>query len=1000
MTTYGNLNTGGFRLAELGTSSGELIGASVSQAVEDLPTVSSRRVLELEDAKLGSSPGQSIERVQAGEDPADVLYGAPPAHNRIAIADAKQRVKEAGLEKDLHLQADGEIAEPALNIMLERARTRHERNATIARGPDGFIPNAAAFGTSFLLQAIDPINVASAFIPVVGEARYAQILAGAGESLVRRAAARAPLGAIEGAVGAAVVEPLIARAKLQEGADYTMGDFLTSIAFGAGLGTGLHVGFGGARDIYRARRGDAQYPFGPGEPLRAREVERITARMEADGVSPPELEHLLPKSGPEFGGQDGSARPAADPLQTADGPPARVEIVPEPSPVVAALEDLPGPVKQDVLKASIAAIGRGEPVQVGEMLEAAAKGGDERIAETLEIFGWHGSPHDFDRFDISKLGSGEGAQAYGHGLYFAENQRVAQNYQRSTFGADFIRKARELYDEYSTPDEAAAALRESADFTPQQKRLLAALEADDWWGFDYPHQAVQAALKRDALESFEASPEVVAALQDIGNMYGVKLKVSPDRLLDWDKPLSEQSEFVRNALLNHPDPMVAGTAAKWGHDVRAMYQRIAQRMDGAEAQREAKASELLNDAGILGIKYLDQGSRKDGAATETRNFVMFDDAAIEILEKNGQPVSPEVKAEVLQDMQAAAPTASAAKEKATKGPAARAPRTFSLFEFLAKNGGLKADEGGDLKYLLDGNPFVPGFGRLVRKKGGMSLDKAREAAVEAGYLRDDGAIDGGMSTSTINDLLEAIGSEARGQKVYREGESGRAREVDLGELEHDMVGQFRSVELDPSQIDEKLYARTLQIMHKEGERDALVAYERAVMEDADRYEADHGRRKAEPELAHIPGWDVPDDAGAAPGQRQAAAPGGSAGLGRGEPSAIDAGRAAGNAGGRDREADWRALSETRAPHDEPEIREASHAADQVGEPASLNKNARVQAAERAAAEADELWKANEAYIPEDLKAKVDAELQKLDLEVKDRTDVLKQGAACLAAAVG
>jgi len=34
---------------------------------------------------------------------------------------------------------------------------------------------------------------------------------------------------------------------------------------------------------------------------------------------------------------------------------------------------------------------------------------------------WHGSPHLFDKFDISKIGTGEGAQAYGHGLYFAEN---------------------------------------------------------------------------------------------------------------------------------------------------------------------------------------------------------------------------------------------------------------------------------------------------------------------------------------------------------------------------------------------------------------------------------------------------------------------------------------------------------------------------------------------------------------------------------------------------
>lgn len=46
------------------------------------------------------------------------------------------------------------------------------------------------------------------------------------------------------------------------------------------------------------------------------------------------------------------------------------------------------------------------------------------------IKAYHGSPHLFDRFDMSKIGTGEGAQAYGHGLYFAENPMVADDYLR------------------------------------------------------------------------------------------------------------------------------------------------------------------------------------------------------------------------------------------------------------------------------------------------------------------------------------------------------------------------------------------------------------------------------------------------------------------------------------------------------------------------------------------------------------------------------------------
>ena len=41
------------------------------------------------------------------------------------------------------------------------------------------------------------------------------------------------------------------------------------------------------------------------------------------------------------------------------------------------------------------------------------------------IVAYHGSPHSFDQFDTSKIGTGEGAQAYGHGLYFAEEEGVS-----------------------------------------------------------------------------------------------------------------------------------------------------------------------------------------------------------------------------------------------------------------------------------------------------------------------------------------------------------------------------------------------------------------------------------------------------------------------------------------------------------------------------------------------------------------------------------------------
>lgn len=43
---------------------------------------------------------------------------------------------------------------------------------------------------------------------------------------------------------------------------------------------------------------------------------------------------------------------------------------------------------------------------------------------------WHGSPHDFDEFDLGAIGSGEGNQAHGWGLYFAKNKKVSDVYRR------------------------------------------------------------------------------------------------------------------------------------------------------------------------------------------------------------------------------------------------------------------------------------------------------------------------------------------------------------------------------------------------------------------------------------------------------------------------------------------------------------------------------------------------------------------------------------------
>jgi hypothetical protein len=96
---------------------------------------------------------------------------------------------------------------------------------------------------------LDPLNVASAFIPVVGEARFAALAGCIGVG-----GARAVTGAVEGAVGAAILEPIVLAGARYEQADYDIVDSLANIAFGAGIGAGLHFAGGALKDRIEVRR--------------------------------------------------------------------------------------------------------------------------------------------------------------------------------------------------------------------------------------------------------------------------------------------------------------------------------------------------------------------------------------------------------------------------------------------------------------------------------------------------------------------------------------------------------------------------------------------------------------------------------------------------------------------------------------------------------------------------------------------------------------------------
>jgi hypothetical protein len=229
---------------------------------------------------------------------------------------------------------------------------------------------------------------------------------------------------------------------------------------------------------------------------------------------------------------------------------------------------------------------------------------------------YHGTPHDVDSFSMEKIGTGEGAQAYGHGLYFAEHQDVAKGYmprdrkQDASMYAEYSRAEKTLdYDSMSFWEDAMLY---------RSRQELAEGHGEALGG------RLESKLKRwDAIQ--EASG---------GNMYKVRIKADDAELLDWDKPLSEQSKAVQRAAKKFLDqarrsfPATSDNLTGGG-----LYTTYADHRGG----NMETASAAFLDAGIKGVRYLDGNSRAQGRGTV--NYVVFDESLIEITERNGKPVS-------------------------------------------------------------------------------------------------------------------------------------------------------------------------------------------------------------------------------------------------------------------------------------------------------------------------------------------------------------------------
>lgn len=163
------------------------------------------------------------------------------AGNRITQADALARVGKEGMSLDI---PEGGISKYKLDTLIYLKRRELEDQSAMSRR-SGVLTSVSQFGAGVLGTFGDPVSVAANFIPVVGQAKYANALSRA-TTVFGRAAVRAKMGAVEGAVGASLIEPLSIAANNWSQTDYTAMDSFMNVTFGTAAGAALHSigGFG------------------------------------------------------------------------------------------------------------------------------------------------------------------------------------------------------------------------------------------------------------------------------------------------------------------------------------------------------------------------------------------------------------------------------------------------------------------------------------------------------------------------------------------------------------------------------------------------------------------------------------------------------------------------------------------------------------------------------------------------------------------------------------
>lgn len=256
---------------------------------------------------------------------------------------------------------------------------------------------------------------------------------------------------------------------------------------------------------------------------------------------------------------------------------------------------------------------------------------------------WHGSPHAFDKFSLDKIGTGEGAQAFGHGLYFTDIKGIAEGYAKRLYEKEIDNLTGEYYiNGTDVAQELSENLRNGGsikDWVESKERALEKnrqLQAD---GMDFKgttKEGIIPAIEKQIVAAKEIEKKVNR------NLYKVSLHEgkTPEQYnwLEWDKrekspstisKLKKAFVYAEDAAEVKKEDFISEAEIKINTGA-SLYDELSKILG---SQKEA--SETLLRAGIDGIKYPAE-SLSRGATSETArgsNYVVFDENAVTVKEK-------------------------------------------------------------------------------------------------------------------------------------------------------------------------------------------------------------------------------------------------------------------------------------------------------------------------------------------------------------------------------